>query len=377
MKKRMSRRQLLKLLGAAVGKVGLGALTGCATSVGHAEDGDLEPRAYLPLVSESPPTPTPTPTPTSTPTSVILPTLTPTPTTTPISLPENSRVVHVHDESATSWNGEVDFWNHVDQAVVDEMVDRGMMALTGASTVADAWRALLPSYRVGEGIAIKANFNNSFSCDESDRTIDALIQPINAMVRGMKQIGVAETDIWVYDAIRFIPDRFIRISDILINATYLIDMPIMKGHFGPGVSLSFKNHFGTIDQPGDLHDYVFLDGIHYRSDYSVLVDLYRNPHIVGKTILILGDGLFAAKHYDQAPQTWSTFGDRLPNSLFLAADPVAVDCVMYDLLNAEETLPALSVDQLHLAGAAGLGVFEQGDPWGSGYTKIDYLKLEL
>ena len=70
MKKSISRRQLLKVLAAAAGRLGLGALTGCASSVGLAEEG-LEPRGYLPLIqsTEATSTPTPTDTPTLTPTS--------------------------------------------------------------------------------------------------------------------------------------------------------------------------------------------------------------------------------------------------------------------------------------------------------------------
>lgn len=30
-----------------------------------------------------------------------------------------------------------------------------------------------------------------------------------------------------------------------------------------------------------------------------------------------------------------TFGNKPPNSLFFATDPVAIDCVMYDFLDAE------------------------------------------
>ena len=50
--------------------------------------------------------------------------------------------------------------NYVNQNVVNDMVDQGMMALTGTATVADAWRTLLPGYQTGQGIAIKVNLNN-------------------------------------------------------------------------------------------------------------------------------------------------------------------------------------------------------------------------
>ena len=315
----------------------------------------------------------------------------------------------------------MDYWNYVNQSVVDAMVDQGLMALTGTATVTAAWTSLIPNYTTGEGIAIKVNFNNSTACDDTDAQIDALMQPVNALIRGLILLGVAEADIRVYDASRPIPDRFVngslysgvpffdsacrnvvtwssndpdafitfsppagasmppatRINDLLINATYLINMPIMKPHGLPGVTLTFKNHFGDITSPFQLHSYIGPSGAHYRTDYNPLIDIYLNPHVGAKTVLIVGDALIAARRFNVAPETWTTFGDQVPNSLFLATDPVAIDCVMSDLLGAEVTLPDSAADYLVLASAAGLGTYECGDPWGSGYNVIDYLKLEL
>ena len=165
-----------------------------------------------------------------------------------------------------------------------------------------------------------------------------------------------------------------------------INMPIMKGSHGlTGVTLGFKNHFGTIHNCAGLHDQVNVRGPSsgYRSDYNPLVDLIRSPLIGGKTVLTIGDGLFAAKNWVQPPVTWTTFGNQVPNSLFLASDPVAIDCVMHDLLLAEPdtSICAGSNNYLRLAAEAGLGVFEQGKPWqdpyGSGYTEIDYVRLDI
>lgn len=336
----------------------------------------------------------------------------------------SARVVHMHSNSATSWNGQTDYWNYVDQAVVNDMVDQGLMALTSTTTVPDAWHALLPNYQAGQGIAIKVNLNNASQCNDADGQIDALIQPVNSVVRGLVQIGVLEADVWVYDAKRAIPYRLvagsqyddiryygrvpcghleatfdssdpnayvtfspppgiplpppIKITDVLIQATYLINMPIMKTHGGTGITLSFKNHLGTVDSPSAFHDYAGLSGPYHRSDYSVLVDLYKNPHIAGKTVLTIGDGLFAAKDNNTAPPSpWQTFGNQVPNSLFFATDPVAIDCVMCDFLAAETTVPAAADDYLLLASTAGLGVYERGSPGGKSYSLIDYQKIEL
>lgn len=375
--------------------------------------------AYLPYVTNDP-----------TPTATNTPTHTPTATHTPDTPPIAPQVVHVHAPAATSWNFSTGWYgDHVDQNVVNRMTDEGLKRLTGQSSVAGAWRMLLPGYSAGKAVAIKANLNNSHgNCADNDNEIDALIEPVNALIRGMKEMGVREQDIWVYDALKALPNRFYarcpysnvrfvdggycvehatftssdpdaevhfghsnltarRIADLVIDAVYLINVPIMKDHAIAGVTLSFKNHFGTLQQivrPGNdnLHYYICPSDSHYDPSYNPLVDLYMNPHIKGKTVLTVGDGLYGAlKNTNTVPQRWSTFGNDAPNSLFFALDPVAIDCVMFDLLDAEPVYHPRGSggadDYLRLAAGASLGVFERGDPWGSGYDRIDYQKVEL
>ena len=55
-----------------------------------------------------------------------------------------------------------------------------------------------------------------------------------------------------------------RISNVLVNADYLINMPIMKMHCCAWVALSFKNHFGSIANCAALHGYTFP----YEEDYT-------------------------------------------------------------------------------------------------------------
>lgn len=352
-----------------------------------------------------------------------------------IGPPFRGKVVHVHSDSATDWAGESDYWNHVDQGVVNEMVDQGLMELTQAPSVADAWRALIPAYHPGEKIAIKVNFNNTRDCRSTAPRIDALMHPINALASGLAQIGVAAEDICVYDAVRALPDRFLaddlhgvsffdsagsrsaptctfryeagfsyepesritfypppdvmmpeeHVTDVLMDATYLINMPIMKGGHGyAGVTLGFKNHFGTIDSCAELHTGIdVLNPPPYWTDYNPLVDLMRSPLIGGKTVLTIGDGLFAAKDFQEPPEPWITFGNQVPNSLFFAKDPVAIDCVMHDFLAAElgTDVPERANNYLRLAAEAGLGIFEQGAPqqvpYGTGYQSLQYVRLEL
>jgi hypothetical protein len=116
-----------------------------------------------------------------------------------------------------------------------------------------------------------------------------------------------------------------------------------------------------------------------------MVTLYQNSHVGGKTILTLGDGLFGAfSSAGGAVNSWSVFGGQAANSLFFAMDPVAVDCVMADVLRAENVFSTnAAYDYLFCAETANLGVCEGsrgnpgGDPFGSGYSEIDYVRQDL
>jgi hypothetical protein len=342
----------------------------------------------------------------------------------PLSMKGRSkpRVVHVHASSATFWDFQTGWYgDYVNQNVVYRMMDQGLMQLTETSTRAAAWQALIPHYVPEQRVAIKVNLNCARSVDDRDNIIDALIEVVNGIVRGLKGIGVAESDIWVYDAVRSIPDRFRngcrfpgiqfsgadvnsqgfsdletvtfeppadaspighqRISNVLADSDYLINVPIMKKHGGAGVTLSFKNHFGSVDDCRALHPYVGLSSSEYRSDYNPLVDLLRNQHFAGSTVLTVGDGLYGSRgNQSSVPEPWVTFDNEAPNSLFFSQDPVAMDCVMYDFLEAEAEVEPGADDYLRLAAQEGLGVFEhrawnESDPkrW---YSLIDYVYLD-
>jgi hypothetical protein len=355
------------------------------------------------------------------------------------------RVVHVHATEATSWNFASGWYgNYVDLVVVNDMVERGLQLLTGQSSMADAWDALFQrvrasGYQPGEKIAVKINLNNADGCSDGDNSIDALPQPIMALIRSLKGVGVREQDIWIYDATvrgRYIPDRVrgpiesqypgvgfygrgacggvnqvaysqtdpdLRIQfsdpgghlsdrwlpDLLGEAAYLINMPILKYHGIHPVTLGFKNHFGSLNNivragSDSLHEYINPTSGMYSAAYSPLVDIYSQSVIRDKTVLTVGDGLYGSLYgATQAPVRWSSFGDDAPSSLLLSVDPVAIDCVMTDLIRAERSGMGSAYDYLFCAQDAGLGSCEGtrqspgGDPWGRGYDKLDYLNSQM
>jgi hypothetical protein len=335
------------------------------------------------------------------------------------------KVVHIHAAAATSWDFQTGWYGeYVDQAVVNQMLEGGLLELTGVGSVGAAWATLLPGYSSGKKIAIKVNFNNSRACEDSDNVIDALIEPVNALISSMVQAGVQAEDIWIYDASRGIPSRFyerrenqqtrhidrlgcvdqvatfdhappsLRVSfshpdmvtdrwlaDLLYHASYLINMPILKRHGTHPVTLGFKNHFGSLDSLGGAgsdnpHPYINPTSDRYTADFSPLVEINANPNIAQKTVLTVGDALFGASAVGATPAPWTTFGGS-PNSLLFSRDAVAIDCVMSDLLRAEWGLDDAAYDYLMLAEQWGLGTFEEGDPWGGGYNLLAYRYVEL
>jgi len=71
------------------------------------------------------------------------------------------------------------------------------------------------------------------------------------------------------------------------------------------------------------------------------VDLLAHDQLGGKTLLYIGDGLYATKkdHSTIDYFTMYPFNNDWTNSLFFSQDPVALDSVMYDFLYTEGTNP--------------------------------------
>ena len=222
------------------------------------------------------------------------------------------RVVHVRDDDATYWDFTTGWYgDFVDQDVVDVMVESGLKRLAKTNSVASAWRFLVPGYKAGNKFAIKVNFNNYHSTlPDPDPDINALIEPVNAVIRTLIHFGVAPEEITVYDVthgfhdggmpqisfidrclypgvhfvyyignpdpysatefVTFNPPGFPGIPDlpicsVLVESDYLINMPIPKEHSFTGVTLGFKNHLGSIDRCHKMHPH-FPHSYYYDPD---------------------------------------------------------------------------------------------------------------
>ena len=298
------------------------------------------------------------------------------------------RVVWVHDPKAVSWNLTGNWWEDVynNQAAIDGMVSKSVRWLTNEKSDAKAWETAFRyfnrthgrgnvSYRPDEKIAIKVNMNNTIDHGTSNRLNTSPHLVLSILKQLVDTAGVAPSAITVLDPSRFIPqdlyDKCHRrfpgvmfvdhsggdgrtkaeykmdaipfsvpgrhatgIATAAIDATYLIEVAILKGHVGQGVTLCAKNLFGLTSIDSDWHknnhDYFGpkKDG---SPTYMTFADFLGHKDLGGKTMLFVIDALFANDLVDDPPHLkWKMppFNDSMPASLLVSQDGVAIDSVV-------------------------------------------------
>jgi len=130
------------------------------------------------------------------------------------------------------------------------------------------------------------------------------------------------------------------------QSDYFINFPILKSHNDSGITLSAKNHYGSLARL----PYIFSGPLtHYdmhltrasqtpgMGNYRAHVDLMGHPKLGGKTMLVLIDGLYSGRSWDSHPIRWdmAPFNGDWPSSIFLSQDPVAADSVGFDFMDYE------------------------------------------
>jgi hypothetical protein len=305
------------------------------------------------------------------------------------------RVTWAHDPAAVTWDGTGSWWTDANnnQAVIDHMVSRSIRGLTNQKSDAQAWNSIFhhfnrthgrgnAGYRTGEKVAIKANLNNTVDHGTIER-LNSSPHLLLSLVRQLSGPGkVPQASIAVFDSSRFIPgnlydkihtefpgvvfvdhiggDGRIKaefkpnaipfsissrnatgLDTAVVEAAYLIDAALLKGHVSSGVTLCAKNLFGATSIFTDWHKNAH-DGFRHNSDgspsYSAFVDYLGHKDLGEKTILFVVDGLYGSDNADGPPQLkWkmAPFNDAWPNSIFMSLDGVAIDSVGFDFLTSE------------------------------------------
>ena len=274
------------------------------------------------------------------------------------------------------------------------------------------------SYKPGEKIVIKINCNHDRTSYKWDNEVHPSPAAIYALVSQLIEVvGIAGDDITVaepsqlignpvYDKIRSNPGKeyqnvwfaerdeddapqriraepdtsssiYFTILDTTSNtfsekieyylpkcyteATYLINLAILRGHRVFGVTLNSKNHFGSIYWqerekylPGDfsnLHKKGLPSEIRLHSftmwDYHINNKLGQpsfSPFILGhenlggKELLYLVDGIFTSKRQETGMIKFTSMDNDWGSSLFISQDPVAIQSVGTDILCNEPNI---------------------------------------
>ena len=324
-----------------------------------------------------------------------------------------SRIVSVYNPHATDQSGGKDNEN-LNADIVQDMVDQAILAFTGHSTVKAAWEEVIPDPSRKVAIKINCQITGVFTkAKVVQPIIDGLLQrgvpADNIIIYDMrdtafdyagfkKNLGPGVKVGTVSDFGGYARFLFTRLANLLtggyrnsiynylgelertsswglvrsvsrgmlgdterpFDCEYLINVPVLKALDGySGVTLSMKNHYGSIGNPADHHDDIM--------DHIPLVN--NLPQIKKKTRLIVLDAIYAE-------YKWVNGRDQryvaVVNKILVGRDPVAIDYTgwqMLERLRREHEVGPICPHPAFIAKAAkmGLGV---DDP-----TKIEYVEI--
>ena len=306
-------------------------------------------------------------------------------------------VVWVHNPKVAKWDGKNGFWwddANTSQEETNRMMDNTITTLTGEKNLSKAWKVLFvyfnktkkgkgSDYQPNQKIAIKINENNN-SAQTNSNEINASPQVTLALLRTIiRDAHVPQKCITVFDASRFITDNIFDkchkefpevifvdnvggngrvkstyidhalpysadngklatgLATCAVEADYLINVALLKGHVGQGVTLCGKNYYGVTSINNDWHKNAhdnFNQDRQGNPKYMTFVDFLGHKDLGEKTMLFLIDGLYGAKLVNGIPTPkWkmAPFNNQWPCSLLASQDGVAIDAVGLDFLRSE------------------------------------------
>ena len=321
---------------------------------------------------------------------------------------------------------------------IKKSLDRGLTELTGAPHAVDAWRTF---FEPGDVVGVKVVPNGQPQAHSS-------FELVLEVIEGLKSAGVKSKDIFVYDRYRdefmaagyhkilprdirwggltpeggdqfqvdfpsfrkdpiagYDPDAFVwmdlmpygddpkderkyrshlgKLVTSVVNK--IVGLPVLKDHGSAGVTGALKNmSHGSVNNVARSHSNTYTNVCN-----QFIPQVVTHPTIRSKYVLQIMDGIrgvYQGGPFSQEKGKWTWEY----NSLFLATDPVALDHVEWDIVDAkrvEQKLPRvgaagkLAMDPLGregfdvrqpqhiaLAGALGMGMFEYKSPRGRRFS---------
>jgi uncharacterized protein (DUF362 family) len=279
--------------------------------------------------------------------------------------PYKGQVVSVHAEKSIDTQTE-----QVDVPTVKEMMARGMKSLTGAKTVADAWRKF---FTTSDVVGVKVNCSGSPNILASPAIVAEIVQNLMAIglpasqiylyERNARQLTAAHYErvvpegvtIWAaeaqkgainaYDPNTYVEVDFFGEQDTRSNLvrlvsdkfTKIINVPNMKDHGASGVTGCLKNiAYGNFSNVARSHR-------NAKTNTLTFIGTLANVEPVrSRTVLNIMDGLKGVWH--GGPFSTMKQFRFFPKQMMFGTDPVAMDRLLLDIIdNKRKAENAMSV----------------------------------
>ena len=294
---------------------------------------------------------------------------------------EKSRVVIVHNPSSVDDNG------RINEKELPLMLEAGIKELTGKADLASAWESLFAQLNSTDGIGIKVNSvinkthlgthpqlamalalqlsaigvaqEHIIIWERKNQELNLAGYSFNKGDRGIQIYGTDTEEVGYDEEITvLVSGSRLRLSRILTShIQHLINLPVLKDHSISGVTLSLKNHYGSIPL-GDNMSIArpYIKAMHQNHCNPQIAQLNTAPALKDKSRLIIIDALMGV--YDGGPDTLPQWTYR---SLIMATDPVACDLqgrTVIERKRKEMGLPSIMPKVGHIEAAAkkGLGI---------------------
>jgi hypothetical protein len=185
----------------------------------------------------------------------------------------------------------------IDSNILQAMLDKTVLQVTGKGTVQEAWGDLVTPNDV-VGLVPTPHVN---------ATHEELVDVVKASL--MREVGIPEENIIMAQGGKRRPGK----------CTALISMPALKGHWLTGIGTVIKNYITYSGRPSNYHE--------ERS--ARLGEIWLIPEVQGKTRLVLVDAIHPL--CDKGPQSDPRYKWAY-NGLIAGTDPVAVETVCLKIL---------------------------------------------
>jgi uncharacterized protein (DUF362 family) len=255
------------------------------------------------------------------------------------------RVLELHDPSLTDGP-------KVNPVAAGAALSRLLLALTGKTDLKGAWTRLIPGIAPGQVVGIKVNTLGKVPthpelvralCDSLkqglglkpegivvwDRRLDELTragitaETMAVTVEGTQDTAKEKGAGRGYEVGTIcLGLRKTHLSNLLTRRIdHLINFAVMKRHDASGCTGVLKNHYGTIDNPGDFHDQLGPGGTVLERRFAEAIPaINAQPEVVSKARLWIVDAALGVCKGGTEDSV-----DCVPNKLLIGLDPVALD----------------------------------------------------